>query len=127
MSIFDILGGILEIFSLLPDSNSSRSSGKTEENEDNPGYVIVFFIVLFLAIIILLAFDGIFAINYLIPVLVIDFILSFILGLLFIRLLYKLQITEPLRLRDFVFFLLTMMIIFFTILLFVNFCFKITG
>lgn len=120
MSFFDIIGGILELFGLFAGSDS-----KTEEKKDNQAFGAVFFLVLILAACILLAFDGIFAINYLVPVVVISFILSFILGLLLIRLLYKLQITEPLKLGSFIFFLLTLMILFFTLLLVANHCFKI--
>lgn len=122
MSFFDIIGGILELFSVFSSGNDS-----TERDKDSTAFGSIFVIVLFFAACFLFSCDGIFAINYLALVIVTCVVLSIILSLLLIRLLIKLKITEPLKLGNFIFYLLTLVTVFFTLLLFLNYCLKIVG
>lgn len=132
MSFFDIIDGIFELLNLFSGGggDSGRSTNGMNEERKEGGIVLygtVFYVVLFFAACFLLSCDGIFSINYLIPVLIVNVIVSFIFALGIIGLLNKFKITEPLRFGSFIYFLLTLMVIFFTLLLFLIYCLKIFG
>lgn len=132
MSFFDIIDGIFELFNLFSGGGGSSgrsTNGRNEERKEGgiALYGTVFYVVFFLAAFFLLSCDGIFSINYLIPILIVDFIISFIFALVIIGLLNKFRITEPLRFGSFIYFLLTIMVLCFTLFLFLIYRMKIFG
>lgn len=135
MSFFDIIDGIFELFNLFSGGSgggggSSRSTNGRNEERKEGGIVLygtVFYVILFFAACFLLSCNGIFSINYLIPVLIANFIVSFIFALVIIGLLNKFRITEPLRFGSFIYFLLTLMVLIFTLILFLIYRMKIFG